>query len=284
MVQFVGGVIVTLLAVVPAVLLLLRRRTPEARQDKAEPIAQLDELTKLTGELAHELKNPLSTIKVNLRLIREELEAANSPDPDKAGPDKDDPRFSRALRKVAVIQKEADRLQKILEGFLRYVNRPELQLARVDISELVGDMIDFYSPQAYSHSITVRQTLCKQPLICKVDAVALKQVILNLLINAQQAISSDGELMIRTSRQTRDAVIQISDTGCGIAADKLQCIFEPYYSSRPEGTGLGLASARKIVEAHNGTIAVASELGKGTAFTIRLPLLNPDRTSNEVSN
>jgi signal transduction histidine kinase len=263
MVQFLGGVIVTLLVVVPAILLLLRRRTPESRQDKAEPVAQLEELTKLTGELAHELKNPLSTIKVNLRLIREELEAANYPDPDKAGPDKDDLRFSKALRKMAVIQKEADRLQQILDGFLRYINRPELQFARVDINELVGDMIDFYSPQAYSHSITVRQSLCKEPLICKVDAVALKQVILNLLINAQQAIGSDGELMIKTSRQS---------------------IFEPYYSSRPEGTGLGLASARKIVEAHDSTIAVASELGKGTEFTIRLPLLESNRTSNEVSN
>jgi signal transduction histidine kinase len=284
MMQFTGGIIVTLLVFVPVFFLLLRRRPSEAQQDQGEPVAQLEELTKLTGELAHELKNPLSTIKVNLRLIREELEATTYPDSSKAGPDKDEPKFSRALRKMAVIQKEADRLQQILDGFLRYINKPELQFARIDINELVGDMIDFYSPQTYSHSITVRQSLCKEPLICKVDAVALKQVILNLLINAQQAIGSDGELMIRTSRQRGGAVIQISDTGCGIAADKLQSIFEPYYSSRPEGTGLGLASARKIIEAHNGTIAVASELGKGTAFTIRLPLLEPNSTSNEVSN
>jgi two-component system sensor histidine kinase HydH len=223
---------------------------------------QLEELSKLTGELAHEIKNPLSTIKVNLELVAEALK----------GQDKNDQTAARAFRKIAVIQKETDRLEQILGGFLRYVSRPELQLAAVNINELLGDMVDFYSPQAHSHSITVRQGLSNEPLVCKVDAGMLKQVILNLFINAQQAMSSGGELMIRTNKQKENAVIQISDTGGGIAPDKLPDLFKPYCSTRPSGTGLGLATAKRIVESHNGTIAVDSEPGKGTLFTIKLPL------------
>jgi signal transduction histidine kinase len=113
----------------------------------------------------------------------------------------------------------------------------------------------------------------------------LKQVILNLFINAQQAMSDGGELIIRTARQKgtppakegereprEDAQIQISDTGSGIAPNKLSRIFDAYYSSRPQGSGLGLPTAKKIVEAHKGTITVDSEPGKGTSFTIKLPL------------
>jgi len=103
----------------------------------------------------------------------------------------------------------------------------------------------------------------------------LKQVVLNLFINAQQAMNGGGELMIRTSKQKENAVIQISDTGGGIAPDKLPDIFKSYRSFRPSGIGLGLPTAKRIVEAHNGTITVDSEPGKGTSFTIRLPL-QPD--------
>jgi signal transduction histidine kinase len=242
------------------------------QRSKNEHFKQLEELSKLTGELAHEIKNPLSTIKINLKLAAEELEHSNLAESGKIDAVKDNQRFKRALRKIAVIQKETDRLEQILDGFLRYISRPELQLVSVNINELLSDMVDFYLPQAYSHSITIRQGLSSEPLVCKVDAGMLKQVVLNLFINAQQAMTSGGELMIRTSGQKENAVIQISDTGKGIPADKLPDLFKPYCSFRPSGTGLGLATAKRIVGAHNGTITVDSELGKGTLFTIKLPL------------
>jgi signal transduction histidine kinase len=235
----------------------------------------VEELGKLTGELAHEIKNPLSSIKINLKLVREELEGAKSGQAGQAGPGQNGQEFTRALRKIAVIEKEMDRLERILEGFLRYIGKTELQLASVDISSLVSDMIDFYSPKARSHSIIIRQQLYDKPLVCKADEGMLKQVILNLFINAQQAMSDGGELLIRTARRKKEAVIQISDTGSGIGQDKLTKIFDVYYSSRPYGSGLGLPTAKKIVEAHKGTISVDSELGKGTSFTIQLPLRKP---------
>jgi len=246
-------------------------------------LQELEELSKLTGALAHEIKNPLSTIKIHLKLIKEDFENSNFDEHSGIGADADKQKLTRALRKIAVVQKETDRLEHILESFLRYIRMTELQMASVDISELVSDMVDFYSPQAYSHSITIRQSLHKKPLVCRIDADMLKQALLNLLINAQQAMSNGGELIIRTSNQGKEAIIQISDTGSGIAPEKLPFIFDAYHSFRPQGSGLGLPTAKKIIEAHKGTIAVDSELGKGTSFTIKLPLLVNDVSSKKVS-
>jgi len=268
-VQFVGGFVVGLLTVA---VLFLRKKATGTQEHAGSHREQLEELSKLTGGLAHEIKNPLSTVKINLKLVGEDLEDFNrlaSTGPRASG---DAGKLTRALRKLAVIEKETDRLEQILEGFLRYVGRPDLQLTTVDINELVGDMIDFYSPQARTHAVTIRQGLYNEPLVCKLDDDMIKQVLLNLFINAQQAMISGGELMIRTDRREKDAVVEISDTGSGIPADKIEHIFDAYYTSRPQGSGLGLPTAKKIIEAHQGTITVNSEPDKGTAFVIRLPM------------
>jgi signal transduction histidine kinase len=267
--QFVGGFIVGLLTVAA---LLFRKSIAGTKGDRNSHLAQLEELSKLTGGLAHEIKNPLSTVKINLKLTREDLEDSVRAESGKIAADKNGTKLKRAIRKLAVVQKETDRVEQILDSFLRYVDRTELQLATIDINELVSDMIDFYSPQAHSHSVTIHQGLHNEPLVCKIDPDMLKQVILNLFINAQQAMSSGGDLMIRTDRQQQDALIQISDTGAGITPEKLSHIFDAYYTSRPQGSGLGLPTAKKIVEAHKGSISVNSEPGKGTSFDIRLPL------------
>jgi len=240
--------------------------------DEAAGKSEVEELGRLLGELAHEIKNPLSTMKVNLKLVDEELGDSGILDSDKGVPGEKQQRLARARRKIAVILKEADRLEQILGSFLRYAGRMELQLASADVNEIVSEMIDFYSPQARSHSLTVRQYLYKESLVCKADAHMLKQALLNLLINAQQAMSPGGELMIRTGRDGDRAQIQICDTGSGIAEDEMGHIFEAYYSSRAGGTGLGLPTAKRIIEAHKGQVSVASAEGKGSCFTIRLPL------------
>jgi two-component system sensor histidine kinase HydH len=219
----------------------------------------LEELSRLTGGLAHEIKNPLSTIKVNLKLISEDL-------------DKNDPKLARPLRKIAIVQKETDRLGQILEDFLRYAGRTELQPVTADINELVGEMVDFYMPQAQSHSITIRLGPCKERLMCRVDIGMFKQVLLNLFINAQQAMPMGGELIIRTHKKEKDAIVEIGDTGTGIEPERIEKIFDAYYSSKPSGTGLGLPTAKKIIAQHGGSIAVGSEVGRGTMFTIHLPL------------
>jgi two-component system, NtrC family, sensor histidine kinase HydH len=238
-------------------------------ETKADCNNQLEQLSRLTGQLAHEIKNPLSIIKINLKLVSEELEDCNNTDSgQKAGRN-----ITRTLKKITVIQKEADRLEQILDSFLRYLDKTELQMSRVNINELVSDMVDFYSPQAYSHSVLIRQAFYNQPLFCMADGDMLKQVMLNLFINAQQAMAAGGELMVKTERLGKNAVIRISDTGSGITNDKLERIFDAFYSSKPDGTGLGLPIAKKIIEGHGGKIQVSSEPGKGTSFTITLPCM-----------
>jgi len=270
--EFIFGVLFACLFLIPVVVLLLRRKLTPIRQGGITD-SQIDaELSRLTGELAHEIKNPLSTIKVNLKLTSEALEEVGHVESRGPLSDQRQSQLASAARKITVVQKEADRLEQILDGFLGCVRRPDLQLATVDLNELVGDMIDFYSPQAHSHALTVRQSLTKKPLVSRVDPVAVKQVLLNLLINAQQAQQGGGELMIRTTGRSGRAIIQVSDTGEGIPPERLDDIFRPFYSSRMGGSGLGLATARKIIEAHKGSITVHSEPGKGTSFTIELPL------------
>jgi two-component system, NtrC family, sensor histidine kinase HydH len=263
--QFIGGAVLAsvVAALVATVLLGRKARQARAQNEKAADISE--DLTRLAGELAHEIRNPLSTIKVNLKLTEEALADVASAELHRA---MSDPQ----RRKIAIVQKETDRLEHILDGFLRYVRRTDLQCTTMDLNELVSDMIDFYSPQAHGHALTVRQGFSTTALMCRVDPGALKQVLLNLFINAQQAMDSGGELMIRTARRGGSAVIQINDTGRGIPPERLPTIFSPYSSSRSGGTGLGLATAKKIIEAHAGTISVHSELGKGTSFTIELPL------------
>jgi len=252
--------------------------SPETERGKGtdhpqEPADPNGELAKLTGELAHEIKNPLSTIKVNLQLAKEALDDVDLAEPSRVLWDQCRHSLAGAARKIAVVQKETDRIEQILDGFLKYVRRPDLQLTTVDLNELVSDMVDFYSPQAYSHALTVRQSFSNDLLLCRADPGALKQVLLNLFINSQQAMDKGGELMIRTARRADQAVIQVSDTGRGIPPERLPTLFQPYRSLRSGGNGLGLATAKKIIEAHDGTISVHSEVDKGTAFTIELPLV-----------
>jgi len=277
--EFLGGTLLAFIIIVPVAAAMLRRKARQVHVQEDRASDADEELTRLTGELAHEIKNPLSTIKVNLRLTEEALDDIASADPHAIMSDQDHHTLINALRKITVIQKEMDRLENILEGFLRYVRRPDLQLETTDVNELVGDMVDFYSPQAYSHSVTVRHSPSREPLVCRVDPGAMKQVLLNLLINAQQAMDHGGDLMIKTARRDGLAVIQINDTGKGISPDRLPSIFKPYSSGRTGGTGLGLATARKIIEAHHGSITVHSELGKGTSFTIQLPLAGEEQAS-----
>ena len=223
--------------------------------------SELEELSRLTGGLAHEIKNPLSIIKVNLKLASEDLTGK-------------DENTVRAAKKIAVVRKETERLEQILEDFLRYIKKTELHLSSVDINQIVSDMIDFYSPQAFSHSITVRSSPANESLICRADGDMLKQVLLNLFINAQQAMSSGGELLLRTQKNGKNAVIIVSDTGKGIEPKNMDKIFSAYYSTKPGGSGLGLSTSKKIIEAHNGSIRFDSIPGKGTSFTIQLPLEN----------
>ncbi len=259
MLLFVSGFILGSALAVTAYLVFCHKCITRVRSGADASSHRLEELAKLTGGLAHEIKNPLSTIKVNLKLISEDADDC-------------DAKSSRWLRKIAVVRKETDRLEQILDDFLRYIGKAELDLQSVDINELVAEMVDFYAPQTRAHGITLRLGLAEKPVVCKIDADMVKQVVLNLFINAQQAITDLGEIIVKTDSKGPDGVIEITDTGAGMTPEKTERIFEAYYTSRPGGSGLGLPTAKKIIEAHKGSITVNSQPGRGTSFTITLPL------------
>ncbi len=219
----------------------------------------LVELGQLVGGLAHEIKNPLSTVNLNLKLLSEDLHRIN------------DDEHRRMLRRLGNVRDEVNRVKSTLDDFLRFAGKMELTLAVVDLRRLVEELSDFFLPQAEAEHVILRTALPAEPVNCKVDANLLKQAVLNLMLNGLQAMSDGGELLLKVSRQAGRCVIEVIDTGSGIASDKLEKIFDVYYSGKKQGSGLGLPTTRRIVREHGGTIRVESELGKGTRFIISLP-------------
>ena len=221
---------------------------------------ELVELVKSIGDLTHEINNPLSTIKLNLKLMAEDFANSN------------DDRCRRNYHRLQRLEKEIQRLQDFIMDFRNYVGKQELQLENVDLRDLIEELTDFYRPQAEHHHIVLRTSLPAEPVNCMVDPGMIKQALLNLMTNATQAMSDGGELLLKLSSESDRAVIEVIDTGPGIEPGRQEKIFQPYYTTTPGGTGLGLPTTRRIVLRHKGRIYLDSEPGKGTRFVIELPL------------
>jgi signal transduction histidine kinase len=268
---------VTAVVLAITVAILLRKKAGNSVVLNKSTVESQIEPADLAGLLAHEIKNPLSTIKINLKLISEDLDDLKQLQKDNnlhGGLGINENKLTAALRKTVIVRQETERLEQIIDGFLRYTGKIEISPACVDINKVISDLVDFYTPRAWSQSIVIRQGLAGVALVCRIDADLIKQALLNIFINAQQAMEKGGELLIRTSRSRKYAIIQISDTGSGIEPQRLEKIFDVYYSTKPGGRGLGLPIARKIIQAHNGAINIDSDPGKGTSVTIKLPLEN----------
>ena len=226
--------------------------------ERARQAERLAELGTLTGGLAHEIKNPLSTIQLNLQLLREDLPA---------GPDS-----TRLHSRLATVQKETGRLREILDDFMRYAGKFELDRRPHDVNELLEELADFYAPQAQLQRVQLRLRKSPEPITTDLDERLIKQVILNLMINAVQAMPQEGgEIILSARREATAVVIDVIDTGAGIEPDKIGKLFDAYYSTKSGGTGLGLAIARRVINEHGGQISVTSEVGKGSDFRIELP-------------
>jgi signal transduction histidine kinase len=229
-----------------------------ALRDRNRQVERLAELGTLTGGLAHEIKNPLSTVQLNLQLLQEDLAAEPHTPP-------------RALSRLTTVNREALRLRETLDDFLRYAGRIELQPERVDLSQLLGDLVDFLSPQAQLARVHLRQTPSPAPVVADVDPKLIKQAALNLMLNAIQAMPAGGELMVGAERTPQGAAVHVTDTGPGLSPEDQSKIFQAYYSKRKGGTGLGLAMTQRIAKEHGGEVTVQSEVGKGSRFSIVLP-------------
>ncbi len=228
-----------------------------ARRAREEEQAAL--LSHIAGGLAHEIRNPLSTLSMNLQLLREDWSDPVSE------------REQRGAKKLDTILRETERLERVLEDLLRFAAGHRLRLERVDATRLVDELLDFYTPQAEKARVRLARQLAPSPLHVEADANLLRQAVHNLLVNAQQAMPSGGELSVRTGARDGRVEIAVHDSGPGIPPENLDRIFNLYFSTKAGGTGLGLPMVKKIVDEHRGTIAVASDAAAGTTFTISLP-------------
>lgn len=234
------------------------------------PLAdQIVELSTITGGLAHEIRNPLSTLKVNLQLLDEDWRQIESPQP--GGPEPQDV-ARRSRRRLRTLLAESQRLERILEDFLKYVGKRMLSTAPVDLNEIVRELADFFEPQAAAHQIELKTTLAGAPVVCDVDRMVLKEALLNLLINAQQAIGDGGRIELRVESIDAGATIVVADTGPGVPAAERERVFAPYVSNKKGGSGLGLATARQILRQHGGALLLDENPGGGARFTVQLPL------------
>ncbi|MAB29944.1 MAG: two-component sensor histidine kinase [Planctomycetaceae bacterium] len=263
-------------AVITAVILKKRLTRREAQALEAERRAaaseRLAELGAMTGGLAHEIKNPLSTVVLNAQLLREDIEEAELED-DISG---------RVVRRTNALEREAERLREILEDFLQFAGRMKLAATLQDARVIVDQLVDFFHPQCDRSGILLRADLQEGPIMARLDESLLKQAILNLLINALQAMEdepdgkSHGELLIRLESDETSFRLHVIDQGEGITPERLEEIFHPYVSTKSGGSGLGLPTTRRIVEMHGGRIEVHSVPEQGSDFVIIMPLSGPD--------
>lgn len=220
---------------------------------------QYAEIASLAGGLAHEIKNPLSTIGMNLELMAEDLQQS------------DEPRDRRMLNRIQTVQRECRSLEEILHAFLQFARVGELELEETDLNEVVREFIEFYQPQAREHGIEISPHLAAGPLMVRLDRSLMRQVLMNLTLNAQQAMPDGGLLELQTYVRDGTAYLDLIDNGAGMDERTVAKIFQAFFSTKSGGSGLGLPTVRKVVEAHHGKICCESEPGRGTRFTIALP-------------
>jgi signal transduction histidine kinase len=221
---------------------------------------QYTEIARLAGGLAHEIKNPLSTIRLNMELLAEDLEDVATP----AG--------RRALKRVETVRRECQRLQSLLDDFLNFAKARRLQLEPTDLNHQIDDVLEFFAPEAKDGGVEVVRYLDPELPRVLIDREAFRQALLNLVINAKQAMPEGGQLVVRTASQGETVAIYLIDTGVGMDQATMSRMFEEFFSTKPGGSGLGLPTTEKIIGAHGGQISVQSEMGRGTQFKILLPV------------
>jgi PAS domain S-box-containing protein len=212
---------------------------------------------RITAGVAHEVKNPLNS----MRLWLENLKECLPPETDGA-----------AQQAVHVLDTEIDRLDAVVKRFLDFSRPMDVRLEPTQLANVLNEVLEIAQPQLQKSNVQVAQLIPIGVPEAFVDRALLKQAVLNLVLNAAEAMPEGGQLQLTLSRRGEMAEITVGDTGNGIPLENRQKIFQLFFTTRPGGSGIGLASAFRIVQLHNGSIDFTTEVGRGTTFRIELPL------------
>ncbi len=241
------------------------------------------ELAELAGGFIHEIKNQLGTLGLNLQLLAEDFD-----DPQNA-------KERRALSRVQKLQAQCQNITDISNDFLRFARINALDLEPTDPTKIIEEMVDFFAPTAKQADIEIKSFLPACLPQVSLNHELFKQAVLNLMLNAEQAMPEGGEITIQATTELSASahenngepcsmvVLHVIDNGKGMTKEVLSRIFQPFFSTKKGGSGLGLPTTRRIIEAHGGTLQVESEPGRGTKFVIRLPAVTSEVVASSQS-
>jgi len=240
---------------------IILRDITESRRSEQQTIEseRLNALTLLAAGVAHEIGNPLNSLNIHLQLIEREARKL------------DGAKRAELQESVEVARAEVNRLDSIISQFLRAIRPTRPQLKPENINSIVEEAVRFFAPEIKDRDIVVEQELRSDLPLLKLDRDQMKQAFYNVIKNSFEAMKSRGILRIRTDVDDSHVIVRFTDSGGGMAPENLSRVFEPYFTTKTSGTGLGLLIVRRIVREHGGELSIESSEGKGLTVTIRLP-------------
>ena len=236
--------------------LAARERELRAQGEALVRSERLAAIGRIAAQITHEIRNPLSSISLNAEELGERLRGSQEPG---------------AAALCDAIVREVDRLAVVTEEYLRYARLPKPQLVRADLNEAVRDLLDFVRPELTSAGISLEHRLAQDLPEVLADVGQIRQLLLNLIRNAREAMAGGGAVLVGTRFAEGDVFVEVRDSGPGIPPERLARIFDPFFTTKERGTGLGLALAQEIAQEHSGQLTASSIVGQGTIFTLRLP-------------
>ena len=242
---------------------MILRDITESRRSAQQTIEseRLNALRLLAAGVAHEIGNPLNSLHIHLQLMERSVQKLH------------DGAKTELEQSIEVARSEVNRLDSIVTQFLKAIRPSRPQLRPENVNTIVEEAVRFFTPELQNREIVVEQELRSDLPLLQLDRDQMKQAFYNVIKNSLEAMHRHGTLRIRTDLDDTHVIIRFVDTGGGMSAENLSRVFEPYFTTKPVGTGLGLLIVRRIVREHGGELSIESSEGKGLTLTIRLPYI-----------